>query len=540
MGPRVRSIFVQQFAGKARPMSAVCNILFIMADQLRADYLSCYGHPHIRTPTIDALAERGVRFTRAYVNATVCGPSRMSYYTGRYVTSHGSTWNTIPLRVGEPTMGDHLRKLGVRTALVGKTHMAADWEGLVSLGVPFGSVEGILAAQCGFEPFERDDGLHPSAPERLAYNRYLRAQGYEGSNPWQSIANSGKGKGKRPKSGWLMRNSQLAANVSDEHSETAYMTNRAMDFMREAKDAPWCLHLSYIKPHWPYIASAPYHDLYSADDVIPANRSLGEKKHPQPVYAAYMRHIESKTFSREKVRNAVIPVYMGLIRQIDDHLRRLFAFMKTEGLLDNTMIVLCSDHGDYLGDHWLGEKELFHDAVSRIPLIVYDPDHAADDTRGKTCDDLVEAIDLAPTFVAAYGGAPIDHILEGRSLLPLLRGGERQPRDVVVSELDYCLRQARLNLGVAPDKARAWMVRSERWKYIHFEGFPPQLFDMHNDPCELIDLGRDAGYAGVVAEHRQRLFEWSLGRRVRITISNDEIRRNTQNWREHGIIIGEW
>jgi arylsulfatase A-like enzyme len=107
-------------------MAKVKNILFIMADQLRADYLSCYGHPHIETPALDALAARGVRFTNAYLNATVCGPSRMSYYTGRYMSSHGSTWNTVPLRVGEPTLGDHLRMLGVNPVLVGKTHMAAD------------------------------------------------------------------------------------------------------------------------------------------------------------------------------------------------------------------------------------------------------------------------------------------------------------------------------------------------------------------------------------------------------------------------------
>jgi len=523
-------------------MASIRNILFIMADQLRADYLSCYGHPHISTPTIDGLAKKGTRFTRAYANATVCGPSRMSYYTGRYVSSHGSTWNSVPLRVGEPTLGHHLRALGVRAAVVGKTHMAADWEGMVSLGVPLTSAEGVFSAECGFEPFERDDGLHPDAlaSDRLPYNRYLRALGYEGANPWQSAANAAKGNNKRPKSGWFMRNSHLPAIVADEHSETAYTTNRAMGFMRTAGDTPWCLHLSYIKPHWPYIVSAPYHSMYSTDDVISPNRSKAEKKDPHPVYAAYMRHTESKAFAKEKIRQAVVPIYMGLIRQIDDHLRRLFAFMKSEGLMDNTMIVLCSDHGDYLGDHWLGEKELFHEPVSRVPMIIYDPDPAADKMRGKTCNDLVEAIDLAPTFVDAYGGALLDHILEGRSLLPLLRGGNASWREAAISELDYCLRQAREDLGVAPDKARAWMVRSDHWKYIHYEGFPAQLFDLRNDPDELTDLGRDLAYSKVREEHRGQLSEWSLSRRMRITISNDVIRQSTRNWREHGIIIGEW
>ena len=103
----------------------VRNILFIMADQLRADYLSCYDHPKLQTPAIDALAAQGVLFSRAFVQAPVCGPSRMSFYTGRYMSSHGSTWNGVPLRVGEMTIGDHLRPLGMRVALVGKTHMTA-------------------------------------------------------------------------------------------------------------------------------------------------------------------------------------------------------------------------------------------------------------------------------------------------------------------------------------------------------------------------------------------------------------------------------
>lgn len=176
-------------------MSGVKNILFIMADQLRADYLSCYGHPRLQTPAIDALARRGVLFSHAYVNATVCGPSRMCYYTGRHMSSHGSTWNGVPLRVGEPTLGGHLRALGMRVALVGKTHMVADRPGLAQLGVGNNSIEGVYAREAGFEPYERDDGLHPDSwlnPE-LAYNRYLRERGYNEPNPWHTAANSAAG-----------------------------------------------------------------------------------------------------------------------------------------------------------------------------------------------------------------------------------------------------------------------------------------------------------------------------------------------------------
>ncbi|HEX4157286.1 MAG TPA: alkaline phosphatase family protein [Rhizomicrobium sp.] len=521
-------------------MGRVRNILFVMADQLRADYLSCYGHRRLKTPAIDALAHRGVRFSRANVNATVCGPSRMSYYTGRSMTSHGSTWNTVPLRVGEPTLGDHLRALGLRTVVVGKTHMAADRAGMARLGIAPDSVEGVFASECGFEPYERDDGLHPdgTVDPVLAYNLFLRERGYAGANPWHSAANAGESASGETLSGWYMRNAPVPARVAEPHSETAYMTDRAMDFIREAGDAPWCLHLSYIKPHWPYIAPAPYHAMYGPEDVFPVNRSERERTDPHPVYAAYMRHPESKNFAREEIRATVIPVYMGLVRQIDDHLTRLFAFMEECGLLDNTMIVICSDHGDYLGDHWLGEKELFHEESVHVPLIIYDPDPAGDAMRGRTDDRLVEAIDLVPTFIEACGGTPPDHILEGRSLLPSLRGERgRMWRDAVVSELDYSYRPARAELDVAPDRARAWMLRGERWKYIYYEGFRPQVFDLVNDPCELDDRGDDPALSSVCREHADRLFEWLRARRTRITVANNHILTRR---RPAGLIIGEW
>jgi arylsulfatase A-like enzyme len=251
-----------------------------------------------------------------------------------------------------------------------------------------------------------------------------------------------------------------------------------------------------------------------------------------------MRLPESITFSREEVRMAVAPVYMGLVRQIDDHLARLFAFLRERGLEDRTIIVFCSDHGDYLGDHLLGEKELFHEECVRTPLIVYDPDPAADATRGSVNDELVEAIDLAPTFIEALGGQAPDHILEGRSLLPLLRGSPVSSwRDVAVSELDYSFRAARAELQAAPDRARAWMLRGERWKYVYWEGFRPQLFDLANDPQELEDRGGDSALSAICEEHADMLFEWLRARRTRITVSNSYILRRQ---RGSGIIIGEW
>jgi len=514
------------------------NILFIMADQLRADYLSCAGHPSVKTPTLDRLAAEGVRFERAFCNAPVCGPSRMSFYTGRYPASHGATYNNVPLRVDELTLGDYLRPLGYRVGLVGKTHMRADIEGMRRLGVDPESSRGVYARECGFEPYERDDGLHPdgAVDPDLPYNRYLRQHGFGGDNPWHEWANSALDDNGERVSGWYLRNAHLPARVPEPHSETAYMTDRAMDFIRETGDAPWCLHLSYIKPHWPYMAPAPYHAMYGAADVSPPNRSVAERGNAHPVVRAFRQHEESVNFSRDEVRARVIPTYMGLISQLDHHLGRLFDFLREQGQYENTLIVFTSDHGDFLGDHWLGEKEVMYEEALRIPMIARLPGGV----RGRIFEQMVESVDLVPTFLELAGGDRHDHVLEGRSLLPLLKGARPPWRDAVFAEMDYAWRPARAELDAAADGARAWMVRTERWKYIEYQGFAPQLYDLESDPVEQHDLGTAAAYEAVRRMLADRLHDWLRTRRMRKTISNETVSALTGSARRRGYIFGAW
>jgi len=380
-------------------------------------------------------------------------------------------------------------------------------------------------------------------PRDTAYNAYLNQRGYSGENPWHDYANSALAADGSLASGWAMRHAQLPARVSEPDSETAYMTRRAMDFMTEAGDAPWCLHLSYIKPHWPYVAPAPYNDMYGAGDVAPVVRDEGERVDPHPVYRAFMEHRVAKAFSRDEVREEVVPVYMGLIKQIDDHIGRLIAFMEKRGLLSNTMIVFTSDHGDYLGDHWLGEKDLFHEPSVKVPLIVFDPSPDADGARGSVCDELVEAIDLAPTFVDAAGGDAdaLSHVLEGRSLMPFLRGqAPERWRSFAVSEYDYSIAPAAVQLGVEPADARLFMICDKRWKYVHAIGFRPMLFDMENDPDEFRDLGADAAFEAERVRMAQALLRWSLRNAQRTTLSEAEVRAMRGRSMRRGILVGVW
>ena len=147
-----------------------------------------------------------------------------------------------------------------------------------------------------------------------------------------------------------------------------------------------------------------------------------------------------------------------------------------------------------------------------------------------------------PTFVAAAGGPDLNHILEGRSLLALTRGGEESTpwRDHVVSELDYSFRAARLHLNLPPERCRAYMIRNNDWKYVLFEGFRPQLFDLNADPREIEDRGADPALAGIREDLHQKLFDWARNRKARITLSNEAVAKRTNSHRNRGTIIGEW
>ncbi|MCQ9426199.1 sulfatase-like hydrolase/transferase [Pseudomonas sp. LJDD11] len=514
----------------------VRNVLYIMCDQLRRDYLSCYGHPHLHTPNIDRLAAAGVRFSRAYTQGTICGPSRMSAYTGRYVSSHQVAWNAVPLPLDELTIGDYLRPAGIRTALVGKTHATPNSDAQQRLNLPAGSAQVQQLDEVGFEPYVRHDGLYPDDPvftekrESAPYTHYLREQGFTGDNPWHDWANAAEGENGELLSGWKMRNAHRPARIPEQYSETVYTTERAIDFIDEQGEQPWCLHLSYIKPHWPYIAPAPYHALYSHAQVIDPIQPAEPNDHP--VYAAFRQHQESQNFSRDQVRLNVVPTYMGLIKQIDDQLGRLFEHLQSNGRWDDTLIVFTSDHGDFLGDHYLGEKEFLLEQAVGIPLIVRDPRPQADVTRGTVDERLVETIDALPTFLQALGLPAADHRLEGRSWIPLLHGEQPDWRRYAIAEYDYAFQApARERLGQAIDRCRMYMVRSERFKYLAYDGFRPQLFDLENDPQELHDLGSDPAFASVREQHQGYLFDWLRGLKRRTTISNSEIDLRGQRFR---------
>jgi arylsulfatase A-like enzyme len=266
-----------------------------------------------------------------------------------------------------------------------------------------------------------------------------------------------------------------------------------------------------------------------------------ENAHPL-VQAYRAAHEDCVSHQDEAFVRHVRPTYMGLIKQVDDHIGRLVGELERLGRMEDTLIVFTSDHGDHLGDHGLGEKELFYEQAVRVPLIVVDPSAAADATRGSVETRLVEAVDIVPTILEATGADPAPHLVEGRSLLPLLRGEEPAApwRDCAFSELDYAFRGARRHLQRAPGECQAWMARTARWKYVHHQGLRPQLFDLDADPLELVDRGDDPALASVRQEMKDRLAEWQLRLKRRTDVTHDVIEQRTEYHRKVNILIGVW
>ena len=358
-----------------------------MTDQMRADCMSGVGHSVVRTPHLDQLASEGVLFRRAYVQSAVCGPSRMCFYTGRYPHANRSPWNEVPLPADEKTMGHFFGEAGYRAALCGKTHYTPD---------PFGDPgaqpeQGFRrAALAGLETWE----LNESRGE--GWLAYLRSKGYAEDVIADPFAVEMPADADRDHSAYPTR-------FRREDSDTAFMTDRAMAFMDDAGDSPWFLHLSYFKPHLPIVAPYPYNEMYDPADSPAPNRSPEELERPHPFHVPFRIERGGVAYDDEEVWRQRRATYYGLITEIDDHLGRLFGFMKDRGLWEDTLIVFTSDHGEYVGDHWMFEKELFYDEAYNVPFIVRDPRSCADATRGRTMDAFVESLDVLPTCLDVCG-----------------------------------------------------------------------------------------------------------------------------------------
>ncbi|KZD11563.1 alkaline phosphatase family protein [Oceanibaculum pacificum] len=488
------------------------NILLITADQWRGDTLGAVGHPVVRTPHIDALAAAGTLFRRHYANAAPCGPSRASLLTGLYPHNHRSIRNGTPLDARFTNIALEARKAGYDPVLFGYTDSSPDPRALPPGDPRLESYEGVLP---GFTVGVR---LGEDSKPWLAD---LKAKGYAVPGPGHAIYQPAPA-GLDPSLDSSRGPTFAPAIFTAQDSETWWLTDRAIQHLSMQGEEPFFLHLSYLRPHPPFIAPEPYHALYDPDAVPAPVRagSLAAEKAQHPFLKILLEAVRQESFFQhgdglatdltERDIRQLRATYYALLSEVDANLGRLFAFLKAQGLWENTLVALTTDHGEQLGDHHLLGKQGYFEGSYHIPLILRDPDAAG----GGQVDVFTESVDVMPTLLDRLG-LPIPDQCDGRSLGGFL-DGEAAPADwrrAVCSLFDF--RDAhepvlQRPLGLKADQCTLMAWREERWKYVHFTALPPLLFDLEADPHELRNLAADPAYAPVALACAQRLLSWRM------------------------------
>jgi arylsulfatase A-like enzyme len=474
------------------------NILLVTLDQLRADCLGVAGHPVVRTPTLDRLAAEGVRFANHVANCAPCAPGRASLLTGLWQMNHRVLENGAPLADDLPMLPRLLRDLGYRPTLFGNSDTTPDTRRPGGTGLAAGWWAG---AMDGFDVgVLLDDAFNPWAGW-LADNGVDIPDGNPHA-PADVPVPPGRGATWRP------------ARYLAGQSDSVWLSNLFCDWLdhRRAGDTgPWCAHLSYFRPHPPYIAPAPYHDMYNPADVPPpirlADRDAQAAVHPFDAGAMAVLPSPADPLDQAQLQ----ATYYGMVTEVDAALGRVIDRLEADGVLDDTVVVVTSDHGEQLGDHWLVEKVGYHDPSFRIPLIVRWP--AMGGRAGRVVEAFTESVDVLPTVVELCGGTP-PSFCDGASLVPFLDGdldGWSAPpgwRDAVVTEYDFRDPTATWiedAYGLRQDECGIAVLRDRHGKYVHFAGFAPLLFDLDNDPGESRNLADDPACAARVADYAQRL-----------------------------------
>jgi choline-sulfatase len=427
------------------------NLVFVISDEHRARALSCAGHPIVKTPNIDAIAERGTRFTAAYTPCPICVPARASLATGRYVHEHRYWDNAIAYDGRVPGWGARLQASNVQVESIGKLHYRNHqdptgfdiqhrpmhiWKGI---GQVWGSVRNPT-------PARRDD---------------------------------------------IFRYSEVGAGYSKYNAYDKAVRDQAIAWLRENanNDRPWMLFVGFVAPHFPLIAPQSYIDRYPPDAMpLPKLQPRdGYLRHPWVAAQELFMATDTEFGSDDDKRRRAISAYYALCTMVDDHVGAICDLLDRTGLADKTTVIYTSDHGEALGlrGHW-GKSNLYNECT-QVPLVMAGPAVP----RGRTCSTPVNLIDLAPTFLTAFGLS--DATLRGRSLFDIAR----EPADLN--------RVAFSEYHAVGAPSGAFMLRKGRWKYHEYVGFAPELFDLESDPDEAINRADDLTCATKVAELRSEL-----------------------------------
>ena len=425
------------------------NILLIMADQLAPQFLPCYGHPLVKAPTLQRLAEEGVVFDAAYTNSPLCAPSRFVMMSGRLPSQIGAWDNAAEFPAEIPTFAHYLEHLGYQTCLSGKMHFVGP-DQLHGFG-----------ERLTTDVYPADFTWHPEwdQPEkRLDWFHNMEV-----------VTNAGA----------CVRSMNLDYDDEAVFKARRYLFDRA----REGTDEPFMLTVSLIQPHDPYLCRQREWDLYADEDIDLPKLSPSAAADP---YSQRLRHgygASDLDLDDNTIRNAR-RVYYGSVSDIDNKVAGLLQVLEESGFKDNTIVIFTSDHGDMLGERGMWFKMSFLEHSARVPLIIHAPARYAPRRIGAA----VSLVDLLPTLVdMATDGRGVEYVtpIEGRSLSPHLAG-------------DAGHNEALGEYFAEGTDTPLFMLRRESTKAIYSKKDPLQLFDLSNDPDEINNLAQDPGQQSAI------------------------------------------
>ena len=478
--------------GQDRP-----NILFLFADQLRFDCLGANGNRIIKTPNIDRLASGAANFQNAYVQAAVCVPSRISYFTGRYPHSHKNRVNYTPCDPREVMMQRILRENGYQTGSVGKLH--------------FYPPTAEHARSTGFNTVFLDDGV----PSTDAYSDYIRWR--KAQDPSLTVGRGAVARDIQPG-----KNPNRAA-LPYELTPTFWTGMQTMKVLHEfcMSPQPFFLYSSFFKPHSPYVVPHPYDAMYNDVDIpLPQSVSLDDiGKLPLPVQEQVHR-IPAYNLDRGQLQ-WMYRSYYAAVSMVDQQVGLILDELERSGKADNTIIVFATDHGDQLAEHGMTGKNVLFQGSVHIPIMVRFPRHVAP----KNYDTLIAAVDVLPTLLDLCG-VPVSKHIQGESFAPLITGNSDRytPREAVFCENIIPEVFAPPNLKGKPNyhpfvpgkgvegilHPDAKMVRTRRWKLNYYPSCDGELYDLENDPGETRNLWAEPEQAEVVQSLKKVMLDWLI------------------------------
>ena len=434
------------------------------------------------------------------------GPARASLLTGLYLMNHRAVQNTVPLDGRHFNLGKALRAIGYDPALIGYTTTAPDPRGTHPNDPRFLVLGDLMEGFRSVGAFE---------PNMDGYFGWVEQKGFPLPPNREDI--------------WLPEGEDAVpgatthpSRIPHELSDSAFFTERALTYLKGRAGKPWFLHLGYYRPHPPFVAPAPYHAMYRAEDMPrPLRAETPDAEAAQhPLLKFYLDSIRQGSFFHGADGSGagldkgevcqMRATYCGLITEIDDCLGQVFAYLDETRQWDDTLVVFTSDHGEQLGDHYLLGKIGFNDESFRIPLVVKEPG-AAD--GGRIERRFTESVDVMPTILDWLGGQT-PHACDGRSLMPLVRGAP--PADWRTElHYEYDFRDVHHSrpeavLGLGMDESSLCVVQDARYKYVHFAALPALFFDLKTDPGQFENRADDPAYAALVRDYAQKALSWRL------------------------------